>query len=106
MAVENLNGGNFDSIVIGANKPVFVDFNAAWCGPCRVYGPAFHAFAEKHAAEAVFGSVDIDDNRELAMRFGIQAVPTTLIFKGGEIVDSITGAAGESVLAEKLARLL
>ncbi len=106
MAVVKLNSGNFDNIAINASKPVFVDFNAVWCGPCRVYGPAFEAFAEKHAELAVFGSVDIDENRDLAMRFGIQAVPTTLIFKGGEIVDSITGAAGESVLKDKLLALL
>ena len=102
MSVEILRTASFDQFIAGTDKPVFIDFSAVWCGPCRFYGPLFHEFADENADAVQCGTVDIDENRELAMRFGIQAVPTTLIFKGGQIVDSIMGAVDKRTLEVKL----
>ena len=102
MAVQILNEQNFDQ-VISNNKLVFIDFSAVWCRPCQSYKPKFHAFAEEHEGQVVCGSIDIDECRSIAMRFGIQAVPTTVIIKDGEPADNIVGAIDKAQLEAKLA---
>ncbi len=92
MAVQHVTTADFDEVVKGSDKVVFVDFSAVWCGPCQMFKPVFEQFSEENPDKVLCVSVDIDESRELAMRFGIQGVPTTLIFKDGEIVDSAVGA--------------
>ena len=98
MAVQHVSTADFDEFVKGSDKVVFVDFSAVWCGPCQMFKPVFEQFSEEHPAKALCVSVDLDESRELAMRFGIQGVPTTLIFKDGEIVDSAVGALSKVTL--------
>lgn len=106
MAVEKLTTANYDTTINGSDKVVFVDFSAVWCGPCKMFAPIFDQFASEHTSEALCVSVDIDESRELAMRYGIQAVPTTLVIKNGDVVDSMMGFSDLATLESKLSRAL
>ena len=101
MALE-LNNGNFDELVMKSDKPVLVDFWAEWCGPCRMVGPIVEELSKEYADTAVIGKVNVDENQEIAAKFGIRNIPTLLVFKGGEIVDKQVGVAPKNVLAGKL----
>ncbi|MBR2522216.1 MAG: thioredoxin [Coriobacteriales bacterium] len=106
MAIQKITAENFQSVVLNSDKPVFVDFSATWCGPCKVYHPTFEAFAEANADKARFAEVDIDECSEVAFKYGINAVPTTVIFSGGEPVDHVMGAVNEYTLNILLDRVL
>lgn len=82
---------DFDSI-LKDNKVVLVDFWAEWCGPCRMVGPIMEQLAEDYAGRAVVAKVDVDAEQELAMRFGVQSIPTIILFKDGELVKKEIGA--------------
>jgi len=106
MAVKKISSmQEFDAAIGGDDKPVFVDFSAVWCGPCRMFAPVFDQFSEDFADKATCLSVDIDECRDIAMRFGISAVPTTLIFKNGQVADSMLGASDMATLSFKLDKL-
>lgn len=96
-----LNDSNFDEAIKG-DKPVLVDFWAEWCGPCKMIGPVVEELAGEYEGKAVVAKVNVDENPEVAGRFGIRSIPTLLVFKGGEIVDKQVGAVPKSVLAQKL----
>ena len=83
-----------------------VDFWATWCGPCKKVGPYIEELAEQYAEQAIIGKVDVDDNDELAMRFGVRNIPTILFIKDGQVVDKQIGAAAKSVLEDKLKAIL
>ncbi len=83
-----------------------VDFWATWCGPCKKVGPYIEELAEEYADKAIIGKVDVDDNDELAMRFGVRNIPTILFIKDGQIVDKQIGAAPKNVLEDKLKAIL
>ena len=83
-----------------------VDFWATWCGPCKKVGPYIEELAEQYAEQAIIGKVDVDDNDELAMRFGVRNIPTILFIKDGQVVDKQIGAAAKNVLEEKLKAIL
>ena len=87
--VLEITDSNFESSILQADKPALVDFWATWCGPCRMIAPTVEALADELEGSAVVGKLDVDNNRETAVRFGIQSIPTLLIFKGGELVDKI-----------------
>lgn len=101
MALE-LTDANFDELVVKSDKPVVVDFWAEWCGPCRMVGPIVEELAKDYEGKAVIGKVNVDNNPNISMQFGIRNIPTILFFKGGEVVDKQVGAAPKSVLSEKL----
>ncbi len=101
MALE-LNNNNFDELVMKSDKPVLVDFWAEWCGPCRMVGPIVEELSGEYADTAVVGKVNVDENQEIAAKFGIRNIPTLLVFKNGEIVDKQVGVAPKNVLAGKL----
>jgi thioredoxin 1 len=101
MAIE-LTDANFDEIVLNSDKPVLVDFWAEWCGPCRMVGPIVEELAGEYDGKAVVGKVNVDENQEISMKFGIRNIPTLLVFKNGEIVDKQVGVAPKNVLAGKL----
>ncbi len=97
-------GGLFDEIVKGASVPVFVDFWADWCGPCRMVAPEVKKLASRMAGRAVVLKVDTDHVPEVAGRFGIRSIPTFIVFKGGEIAVRESGARNESALASLIER--
>jgi thioredoxin 1 len=101
MALE-ITDANFDEVVLKSDKPVIVDFWAEWCGPCRMVGPVVEQIGEEYQSQVVVGKVDVDNNPETAMKFGIRNIPTILFFKDGKIVDKQVGAVAKPVLVKKL----
>ncbi|MEQ8423680.1 MAG: thioredoxin [Cyclobacteriaceae bacterium] len=97
-----LNDSNFEEALKG-DKPVLVDFWAEWCGPCKMIGPVVEELAGDYEGKAVVAKVNVDENPQVAGRYGIRSIPTLLVFKGGQIVDKQVGAVPKSVLAQKLA---
>ncbi|NNC83315.1 MAG: thioredoxin [Flavobacteriales bacterium] len=100
MAVE-INTSNFEEI-LSTDKPVMIDFWAAWCGPCRMIAPIVDELHEEYNDRAVIGKVDVDSNQEIAMKYGVRNIPTILFIKNGEVVDKSVGAVPKNVLSEKI----
>ena len=99
---QTFTDANFDSEVVNSTTPVLVDFWAAWCGPCRTVAPTIDALAEEYSGRVKVGKVDVDDNGNTAARFQIRSIPSLLVFKGGQVVDSRLGAVGKSELQKML----
>ena len=105
MALE-ITDATFDEVVLKSNKPVLVDFWAAWCGPCRMVGPLVDELSGEYAETALVGKVDVDSNQDIAAKYGVRNIPTILFFKNGEVVDKSVGAVPKAQLAEKLDALV
>lgn len=101
---QAVTGSDFDQEVIQASQPVLVDFWAEWCGPCRVIAPVLDQVAEEFAGRASVRKVDVDEHQELAGRFGIRSIPTLMVFKNGEPVETLTGVQSRATLDATLAR--
>jgi len=98
--------GNFHDVIMNADVPALVDFWAVWCGPCRVVAPIVEELAEEYAGRAVIGKMDVDQNKQIATELGIQAIPTLLLVKGGQIADRIVGVVDKNSLRARLDALL
>ena|ERR1041384_449698 len=98
-----LSNGNFDQEVTKSETPVLVDFWAEWCGPCKMIAPLLDEIADEKAGKLKVGKVNVDENQELATKFGIRAIPTLLIFKDGQVKEQIVGMTGKKDLEKKLA---
>ena len=101
MAIE-ITDANFEEVVLKSDKPVLVDFWAAWCGPCRMVGPIVEELAKEYEGKAVVGKLDVDANQEFAAKYGVRNIPTVIIFKNGEIVDKQVGVAPKATYAGKI----
>ncbi|GAB5466197.1 MAG: thioredoxin [Candidatus Kapaibacteriales bacterium] len=98
----HLTDDKFDEEVIKSDKPVLIDFWAAWCGPCRMIAPIVEELSGEYEGKAKICKLDVDNNQNTAMQFGIRSIPTLLIFKGGEVVDTIVGAVQKQQIKDKL----
>lgn len=101
MALE-ITDATFDEVVLQSDKPVMVDFWAAWCGPCRMVGPIIDELSQEYKGKAVVGKVDVDANQEFAAKYGVRNIPTVLVFKGGELVNRQVGVAPKTTYSEAL----
>ncbi|MCJ7755001.1 MAG: thioredoxin [Thermoanaerobaculales bacterium] len=104
-AVE-ITDANFEGTILNAGRPALVDFWAVWCGPCRAISPIVEELADEYADRIVVGKLDVDANRETAVKYGIQAIPTLLLVKDGAVADRIVGQTDKASLASKLDSLL
>lgn len=96
--VKTLTSANFDQEVMQSALPVLVDFWAPWCGPCKMVGPVVESLAADYDGKLVVGNVNVDENKDLAVKFGIRGIPTLVIFKDGSEVQRVVGAQGKAQL--------
>ena len=93
--VKEFTDGNFDAEVLNSSEPVLVDFWAEWCMPCRALAPTIDKIAKDYAGKVKVGKVDTDSNREISIKYGINAIPTVILFKNGEVAQKFVGLKQE-----------
>ena len=101
MSATALNKNNFDEFVLNSDKPVLLDFWASWCGPCRMVSPLIEEIADERTDIRV-GKVNVDENPELASRFGVMSIPTLVVVKNGQITNRSVGARPKAQIPELL----
>ena len=102
MKPVTITDANFESEVIKSNIPVLIDFWATWCGPCKAIAPIVEDLAKEYDGKVKVGKVDVDDNQQTAIKYGIRSIPTLLIMKNGKVNDTIVGAVPKTQIVQKL----
>jgi thioredoxin 1 len=104
-AVVTITDQNFDQSIAG-DKPVLVDFWAAWCGPCKMLAPVVEEVANEVSDKMVVGKLNVDENPVTAQKYGIMSIPTLLVFKNGQVVKQLVGYMSKRDLMDRLADVL
>ncbi len=97
---------DFEAKVLKSDKPVFVDFFAEWCGPCKAAAPIVDELAEEYKDKVVIGKLDVDSNQATAGKYGVMSIPTVIMFKGGEEVERMSGFAGKEGYEKLIKKVL
>ncbi len=105
MALE-LNDSNFEAEVVQSKQPVLVDFWAPWCGPCRSMAPIIEELSTEYQGKVKIAKINVDQNQELARRFGVMSIPTLVMFKNGQNIGQTVGLTPKALLAKKLDALI
>jgi thioredoxin 1 len=93
---------NFESEVLKSDKPVLIDFWAEWCGPCRMIAPIVEELANEYEGKVKIGKLDVDNNQQTAIKFGVRSIPTLLVIKDGKVAETIIGAVPKNQIVQKL----
>ncbi|OHE89106.1 MAG: thioredoxin [Verrucomicrobia bacterium RIFCSPLOWO2_12_FULL_64_8] len=100
--IAHLNAENFNATISGAKTPVLVDFWAPWCGPCKAIAPILEELSTELAGKLTICKVNVDDNGELSAQYGVRAIPTLLLFKGGQLAEQFVGMMDKATLKSKV----
>ncbi|MFC1531919.1 thioredoxin [Thermodesulfobacteriota bacterium] len=104
--IKEISDDSFDSEIMDSDIPAMVDFWAEWCGPCKMVGPVVEELAGEYKGRIKIAKMDVDQNRQTPARFGIRNIPTLILFKDGEVVNTIVGAQPKSSIEGELKKLL
>ena len=99
--VHTFTADNCATEVLNSDIPVFVDFYADWCGPCKMMSPVIDKLAEEYDGRIKVGKINVDENSALAAEYGIMSIPNMLFFRGGQVVDSVIGAVPKAAMKQK-----
>lgn len=102
MAEVTFTDDNFEAEVLKSKEPVMVDFFAPWCGPCKMMAPTVEKLAGEYKGKVKIGKLDVDENNDTGMKYDVQSIPTIVFFKGGEVVNKMTGFQSEEQLKKEL----
>lgn len=104
--IVEISDGTFEQEVLQSDVPVLVDFWAPWCGPCRAIAPVIEELTSEYAGKVKMAKCNVDDNPKTPSRYGIRAIPTLIIFKGGNVSEQITGAVAKSQIAAAIDKVV
>ena len=102
MAICHFTDSSFDDDVLNSDLPVLVDFWAPWCGPCKMIGPVVEELAKEFEGKLKIGKINIDNDSQVATRYGIMSIPTLMFFRGGKVMEQVVGALGKAELKKKI----
>ena len=103
---QSFTDSNFQTEVLSSDKLTVVDFWAEWCGPCRAIGPVIEELSKEYAGKVNVGKVNVDENPQVSMNYGITSIPAILFIKNGQVVDKQVGAAPKNVFDKKIQKIL
>jgi|SRR3990170_958177 len=101
-----ISDDNFEAEVLKSDQPVLIDFWAAWCGPCRMIAPIVEELAGEYTGKVKIGKLDVDNNQQTAIKYGVRSIPTLLVFKNGEVKETIIGAVPKAQIQQKINSVL